>query len=133
MIVMLDLMVGIGNWWFIQSNTYGELLSWQDYQRLNAFPCIAFGLFYGLYRVGAYHPVFRRNYYDWLMTTPWTQQLELPLGPVQLTGEEAPFVGLAMLLAAGPEKQLIVGVPVAFLSSYVLALTAITYAGTASR
>jgi hypothetical protein len=52
---------------------------------------------YGVYRVIAFHPVFRPAYRNWLATTCWRSQQTLPLGPVSLTLTDA----FLMLLATG--------------------------------
>lgn len=52
---------------------------------------------YGIFRVMAFHPLFRPRYRDWLEQTPWTVNKPLPLGPIHLIWQDVILVGLAML------------------------------------
>jgi hypothetical protein len=52
------------------------------------------------YRVAAFHPFFRRDYFRWLKSTPWTVDKPLPMGPVELVPQDALGVGGLMLLSA---------------------------------
>jgi hypothetical protein len=54
----------------------------------------------GVYRVVAFHPYFRTNYYRWLKTTPWTVRKPLPGGPVELVPEDGLALGGLILLGA---------------------------------
>lgn len=66
---------------------------------------------YAVYRVWAFHPALRPQYYEWLAGTPWTSQRPLPLGPIHLVAQDAVIVGAAFLLAwphAGPPAFIIV-------------------------
>lgn len=56
------------------------------------------GTCYALYRVVAFHPLFRHDYRNWLALTPWCARQPLPLGPVHLTAQDA--VVLSLLLAS---------------------------------
>lgn len=61
---------------------------------------------YGVYRVLAFHPIYRPNYANWLNTTPWARDKPLPLGPVVLVAQDAAVLlvtGLAALLQKGLE------------------------------
>lgn len=54
---------------------------------------------YGGYRVLAFHPVFRQDYYQWLATTPWKRDKPLPLGPVHMLPQDLLLVGVLCVLA----------------------------------
>jgi hypothetical protein len=70
---------------------------------------------YGLYRVAAFHPLFRPAYREWLMSTPWTSPKPLPLGPIHLVFQDV--ILLAVVVA------MLHGSPVAF---WLMALAAVT-------
>jgi hypothetical protein len=55
---------------------------------------------YGVFRVVAFHPVFRDSYRSWLESTPWTYHKPLPLGPVELVWQDGLFIGALILLCA---------------------------------
>lgn len=97
----------------------GELKFFQTFHSVGA---VAFAVFFGLYRVGAFHPVLRPDYLEWIKTTPWTSRLPLPLGPIHLVWHDALFVAGATLVAAGPDIELMLTVPLMFLVAYVVAL-----------
>jgi hypothetical protein len=78
---------------------------------------------YGFYRVGAFHPLVRDGYYEWLQQTPWTHPKPLPLGPVHLAWQDVVLVGVAALSAYpeyGGTRSL--GVAQAFLFTYLFSL-----------
>ncbi len=82
--------------------------------------CVA----YGGYRVLAFHPLspLRPGYLPWLRTTPWSDRLALPLGPVHLVWQDV-VVLLALLLlgAENPHSSPPLYV-LAFLIPYLLGL-----------
>ena len=55
--------------------------------------------FLGFYRVVAFHPTLRGDYFEWLKLTPWTVQKPLPLGPIELVPEDALVMGGLLLLS----------------------------------
>ena len=79
---------------------------------------------YGLFRVWAFHPACRRSYREFLLSTPWTRDQPLPLGPVQLVMQDAIVIGVLFLLGSYlpflPPSYLVV----AACTSYLLALSA---------
>lgn len=52
---------------------------------------------YPIYRVVAFHPLWRPDYLTWLQASPWTHRQKLPLGPVLLIPQDG--VMLILLLA----------------------------------
>jgi len=48
------------------------------------FACAA----YGVYRVAAFHPVFRPDYFKWLKAGPWNSSKPLPAGPIHLVWQD---------------------------------------------
>jgi hypothetical protein len=55
---------------------------------------------YALFRVFAFHPIFRKGYRTWLESTPWTYRKPLPLGPVELSWRDGLVLGSLLLLSA---------------------------------
>jgi len=76
--------------------------------------------FYGYYRVRAFHPLYSRQYWQWLCLTPWSIDKPLPSGPVHLIWADLiTLVPLTVLAYCNFSNY--VSVPViAFLSSYVV-------------
>jgi len=74
---------------------------------MNAGPVIRPGDFligvaavlYGLFRGTAFHPAFRPEYRRWLASTPWTNRLPLPVGPIHLVPQDVFVVGSLCALA----------------------------------
>lgn len=77
---------------------------------------------YGAYRVGAFHPVLRPDYHDWLARTPWTPRHPLPVGPVHLVPQDMVVVGLLTLLGSRHPNLHPVVVPLIALVSYLAML-----------
>ena len=61
---------------------------------------------FGIFRVAWFHPLFRRDYFDWLQRTPWHPGLALPLGPVRLHWPDILIVGGLSLLLADPREMI---------------------------
>jgi hypothetical protein len=61
--------------------------------------CVA----YGVYRVLAFHPLFRPAYRSWLTLTPWTSDKPLPLGPLVLVPQDVVVLALMLALRHGAE------------------------------
>ena len=59
---------------------------------------------YGIYRVAAFHPLFRPKYLEWLEQTPWCPGLPLPLGPVRLAWPDIVIAGGLGLLLCDPRQ-----------------------------
>jgi hypothetical protein len=57
--------------------------------------------YYGGRRIGLRHPAFNDHYRNWLWTTPWTgdNNLPLPMGPVELTWFDGALLASAIMLA----------------------------------
>lgn len=71
-------------------------------------------------RVYAFHPAFRKDYWEWLKQTPWRVGLPLPLGPVHLVPQDVVILGILTLFGwrhFGPNWWL---VPCTFLAAYVV-------------
>ncbi|MCA8997513.1 MAG: hypothetical protein KDA80_11010, partial [Planctomycetaceae bacterium] len=79
---------------------------------------------YGVYRVAAYHPIYQKEYREWLERTPWRFGLPLPLGPVHLVLQDlvplAILLGLALLFEQFEWRH----APALFAGPYLLALMA---------
>ena len=56
---------------------------------------------YGVFRVAAFHPVFRPKYRGWLEQTPWTSRKPLPLGPIHLVWQDVLVLGIVVLALHG--------------------------------
>jgi hypothetical protein len=54
---------------------------------------------YGLHRVSHFHPILSQDYREWLMRTPWSRPLPLPLGPVEIVWQD---VLVVLILSALP-------------------------------
>jgi hypothetical protein len=76
---------------------------------------------YGIFRVMAFHPLFRNKYREWLEQTPWAAPKPLPLGPIHLIWQDAVILGIVLLaLHDSPQGRLLVlG---SFLLAYLLTL-----------
>ena len=73
---------------------------------------------YGVFRVAAFHPVFRPKYRGWLEQTPWTGRKPLPLGPIHLVWQDVVVLGIVVLALHGtPLGRL--WAPWAFLLAYL--------------
>ena len=60
--------------------------------------CIAAAV-YGVARVLAFHPLYRKAYRQWLEQSPWSAGQRLPLGPVALNWRDALPLGVVALAA----------------------------------
>jgi hypothetical protein len=54
---------------------------------------------YGAYRVGRFHPLVRKEYQYWLLSTPWLPQKPAPLGPVHIVPQDLVVLAILALLA----------------------------------
>lgn len=122
----------VQTWVFIESAWHGK----DPLQRTasdNIGPLLAFGcsLFYAAYRVFAFHPVWNKEYLDWLSATHWTGRKRLPMGPVHLIPQDV--VLLSFLLgwvwwwgqSMGNSLTMFMGALLAaFLGVYLLLLAA---------
>lgn len=96
-IVLAGLVIGSAEaTWFLLHTFFGEtsdelllIRDWLIVATLSA---------YGLYRVIAFHPLFRKEYLAWLRLTPWQADLPLPLGPIGLAMGDFIIVGVLCLL-----------------------------------
>ena len=76
----------------------------------------------GTIRAATTHPVANRDYYNWLLRTPWERGQPLPLGPVHLVWQDLLLVaGLTLLTLFQPAHSPLF-VPLAFLLAYLLQL-----------
>jgi hypothetical protein len=60
---------------------------------------IAASVGYGIFRIIRRHPAANNFYRHWLLTTPWTAKMPLPLGPVDLRGWDVAFLITAVAVA----------------------------------
>lgn len=56
-------------------------------------------VYHGAFRVGAFHPLYRPGYLQWLQTTAWDGRKPLPLGPVQLVAQDLVLLAVLVLLS----------------------------------
>jgi hypothetical protein len=77
---------------------------------------------YAVYRVWAVHPALRPGYYQWLWSTPWTDQKPLPLGPIHLVLQDALLLAVMVGMAWPRAQQYALGVVSAFLFTYLILL-----------
>jgi hypothetical protein len=75
---------------------------------------------FGGFRAVYFHPFFRKDYREWLLTTPWDVRQKLPFGPVHLVVQDVLIVGFLTLAAARIRDFSPVSVPLAFLLPYFL-------------
>lgn len=61
------------------------------------FILVACGM-YGFLRGAAFHPLQRPGYFNWLKTTPWTNERPLPVGPVHLVAQDTVILSAFTLL-----------------------------------
>lgn len=81
---------------------------------------------YGLFRVAAFHPWYRKDYRGWLEQTCWSVIKPLPLGPVHLAVQDVLAVALlTFLLGDGPVSRHFA--PFAFLLAYLGGLVLSTW------
>lgn len=83
---------------------------------------IPMSIAYGLFRVVGFHPIWSRDYREWLKRTPWRWGLPLPVGPVHLVLQDVVLIVLAtgFVYLHRDAKPLMVLLP--FLVTYLLAL-----------
>lgn len=82
----------------------------------------ALAMAYGVFRVAAFHPVFRKEYREWLELTPWNWRLPLPIGPVQLVWQDVLYVAIMTALMFLHEDANWLMVPSAFFCGYFAAM-----------
>ena len=78
-------------------------------------------LIYGGYRVAYFHPLYRKDYREWLQATPWGLGRRLPLGPVHVVWQDLLVLGVLTLATLRMSPPLLWPVPLAFLLAYVAA------------
>ncbi len=79
-------------------------------------------VFYAIYRVARFHPLWRPGYRSWLESTPWTSRQPLPHGPVHLVVQDVFYMGILVLLGWPFLGVASLTVVQAFLVSYALIL-----------
>lgn len=57
---------------------------------------------YAIYRIVAFHPLWRTEYRQWLERTPWTPSHPLPLGPLHLTLQDGVWLSVLTVIALFP-------------------------------
>ncbi len=98
----------------------------EDAHMLRDLVLLATGLAYGLFRVIAFHPVYRPEYRKWLLTVPWHAGKPLPLGPIALQIQDVLLLGLLVGLGWYDPHIDPLRIPLLFLVAY-LVLLAITF------
>jgi hypothetical protein len=77
---------------------------------------------YGLYRALGSHPLFHKEYCEFLARTPWDRRHPLPLSPIILVPQDAILLGLLLLPFAFRPDLSPVLVPLVFLTTHLLVL-----------
>lgn len=95
-----------------------------DRQFIKSFPLIGILLCpvafaYGVYRVAAFHPVLRPEYFAWLKRTPWMPHHPLPLGPIHVMPQDVLVAGILALLAYPNSELPPVAIPLVMLAPYL--------------
>ena len=85
---------------------------------------------YGLFRVAAFHPLYRVGYGKWLRSTPWHAGLPLPLGPVTLAWRDVPVLGAMAALAYWNSGSQQTALPLLTFACAYLAASALALVGT---
>ncbi len=84
---------------------------------------IAAAVMLGMVRAHAFHPLYQPGYRNWLMVTPWTGRVPLPMGPIHLVPQDAVLLMLALLLWHDPQISRLY-LPLGFLCGYLVLLCA---------
>ncbi|HEV3339942.1 MAG TPA: hypothetical protein VG125_06285 [Pirellulales bacterium] len=84
-------------WWGAAPAAAEELLKPRDFFFLAGAACL------GVLRAYLYHPVYHAEYRAWLMLTPWTPRIRLPVGPIHLVPQDAIWFCLGLLLWHDPQ------------------------------
>lgn len=77
---------------------------------------------YGMYRVFRSHPLFHKEYREFLARSPWDRRHPLPLAPLVLVPQDAVFLGLLLAPFAFRPMLSPALVPLAFLVAHLLVL-----------
>lgn len=83
---------------------------------------IVTALAYGVLRVVGTHPALRPRYVEWLMSTPWTARMPLPLGPIHLSLGDLAAVTVLLLAAADLPAWVLLAIPLAAGAGYLFSL-----------
>jgi len=70
-----------------------------EFDKIETFYLFVCAAVYGAYRVGRFHPLLRKEYQSWLLTTPWSAAQPAPLGPVHVVVQDAVIMAVIALLA----------------------------------
>jgi hypothetical protein len=114
----------IGLWWGVILPPPGLLIG--------RFIVVFAALAYGVYRVVAFHPVYRPDYHVWLARTPWTRDKPLPAGPVSWVWEDGLILGGLAALAqidGHLDPVLIVTLPLMSYATYLTRALFLTGSG----
>jgi hypothetical protein len=95
---------------------------WSRQHRVRDGLLIAAAAAYGLYRALGSHPLFHREYREFLARTPWDRRHPLPLSPLVLVPQDAVLLGLLLLPFAFRPELSPVFVPLVFLLTHLLVL-----------
>lgn len=91
-------------------------LSWEN--DFGAGLAITAAVLYGGFRVAFFHPFYRKDYREWLQTTPWSLGRRLPLGPIHVVWQDLFVLGVLMATTLRMSRPVPWAVPVAFLAAY---------------
>ncbi len=80
----------------------------------------ALSFFYGFYRGGFFHPVFRKDYRDWLHRTPWKSGLPLPVGPPHVVWQDVLLLGSFVAVTLLHKQPFLLAIPATFLGAYLV-------------
>ena len=98
-----------------------RIFSWPDTDFLRVI-MIGFAVGYAVYRVAAFHPAFRTDYYEWLRGTPWTSRKPLPLGPIHVVWQDLLMLAVLLALTWPRAEWLSVVVLQGFIVAFLLTL-----------
>jgi hypothetical protein len=90
-------------------------------QRLAMVGSVCVG--YAVFRIMAFHPLFRSEYRKWLESTPWSSPKPLPVGPVHLVVQDLVVLGILFALLHTWHMD-VLDVLVVFAGAYQLAVAA---------
>lgn len=93
-----------------------------DIMILRDFVLISAAIGYGIYRVAAFHPLYQREYREWLRLAPWSLGKPLPVGSIHLVPQDGVMVLILYLLAQHEPFFPPIYLPIVFLTAYLLQL-----------
>lgn len=102
-----------------QMNRFGNGVALPRDNEVGAGLAIVTSVLYGGFRVAYFHPFFRKDYREWLQTSPWSLGHKLPLGPVHVVWQDLFVLGVLSLATLRMSPPAPWAVPLLFLLAYV--------------